>query len=388
MTIKGAKAEFVIPDDPKIEYRDDEVPGLILKPNQTKPGTWYLEYRNADGRKRRGKIGPGSMTLDRARSVALSLLSEMSSRPDFDFVAERRERRRARRLAKTKPRSNPTVDQVFNEWVKVNHRKKSLAQDIKVWRRYEQGVGAVYLTSDNLSWLFEALFEAISMKGEIAANRWLSVARSVFRYAMREGYIKRSPVRNLKMHVERHRERVVSMDEMRRINTAGFQLMQELEGAGRKARADVVRRARIAIWFLYYTGARCGEVLDKPIPFEGIEHFGIWNVTGKSGERRLYVGAKAANRIATLREIGKTEEVRFPTHRQVQYVFDRLCEIADVRNARLHDLRHSFATGLRSKGVPYDKIAQLLGHKSVHTSERYVNMTDGEARRLLHKVEF
>ncbi len=53
---------------------------------------------------------------------------------------------------------------------------------------------------------------------------------------------------------------------------------------------------------------------------------------------------------------------------------------AALRNAgvdpttRIHDLRHTFASRLVSKGVPIFDVSKLLGHKSINMTMRYAHL--------------
>jgi integrase len=45
--------------------------------------------------------------------------------------------------------------------------------------------------------------------------------------------------------------------------------------------------------------------------------------------------------------------------------------VAQIKNFRCHDLRHSFASKLLRLGVPRSTISGLLGHKSIETTSRH-----------------
>jgi integrase len=54
----------------------------------------------------------------------------------------------------------------------------------------------------------------------------------------------------------------------------------------------------------------------------------------------------------------------------------RAVKKAGLMDFRLHDLRHSFATVLRSKGYGLDLIAKLLGHSDLRMTQRYAHVGD------------
>jgi integrase len=54
--------------------------------------------------------------------------------------------------------------------------------------------------------------------------------------------------------------------------------------------------------------------------------------------------------------------------------FDDAVIVAEIKNFRWHDLRHTFASRLRMKGAPLEDIADLLGHKSMTMTRRYAHL--------------
>ncbi|WP_155286098.1 tyrosine-type recombinase/integrase [Lacticaseibacillus zhaodongensis] len=59
----------------------------------------------------------------------------------------------------------------------------------------------------------------------------------------------------------------------------------------------------------------------------------------------------------------------------VNHAFTRLCELVDLPNITVHDLRHTHAVALREAGVSLDDIRGVLGHSSVQTTEIYAEIT-------------
>ncbi len=59
---------------------------------------------------------------------------------------------------------------------------------------------------------------------------------------------------------------------------------------------------------------------------------------------------------------------------------------AGIRNLRIHDLRHSFASGglLVSEGLP--TIGKLLGHNKVQTTARYVHLANDPVKSAANRI--
>ena len=54
--------------------------------------------------------------------------------------------------------------------------------------------------------------------------------------------------------------------------------------------------------------------------------------------------------------------------------WDEVCRRAGVKDVRLHDWRHSFASRALALGESLPMIGRLLGHTQVETTARYANL--------------
>ncbi len=54
---------------------------------------------------------------------------------------------------------------------------------------------------------------------------------------------------------------------------------------------------------------------------------------------------------------------------------------------RIHDLRHTFASRLVSKGVPIFDVSKLLGHKSITMTMRYAHLAPEAFESAIAKLE-
>ena len=58
-----------------------------------------------------------------------------------------------------------------------------------------------------------------------------------------------------------------------------------------------------------------------------------------------------------------------------------------LRQLRWHDLRHSFASQLASRGVPLRRIQEWLGHSTIHVTMRYAHLAPSGDPGLLANLD-
>ncbi|MGW0435853.1 tyrosine-type recombinase/integrase [Micromonospora sp. NPDC003197] len=105
-------------------------------------------------------------------------------------------------------------------------------------------------------------------------------------------------------------------------------------------------------------------------------------LTGYLDSRRRRFGARSVVRDSALLVDRHGESLR---RGGLQYLVDscyRRAGIADrvPKGARLHALRHTFATRLAEDGASASEIMRLLGHSSLATSQNYIDVTAGQQR--------
>jgi site-specific recombinase XerD len=69
----------------------------------------------------------------------------------------------------------------------------------------------------------------------------------------------------------------------------------------------------------------------------------------------------------------------------VKKFWKAVCKAAGLEKVRLHDLRHSYASDLVSKGVSLHIVGRLLGHTQPQTTARYAHLDDASLRQATER---
>ena len=65
-----------------------------------------------------------------------------------------------------------------------------------------------------------------------------------------------------------------------------------------------------------------------------------------------------------------------------------LCKAAGVRDARLHDARHTAATLLLEQGVDIRVVQEILGHSTLAVNRRYTHVTNRLAKEAAERMSY
>ncbi len=214
------------------------------------------------------------------------------------------------------------------------------------------------------------------------ANRTLAVLSKMFNLAelweiRPDGS---NPCRHVKRYKERRRERFLSDAEYVRLGEA-------LRDAERSEMPSAVAAIRL----LMLTGCRLSEILTLRWDYVDMEAGQLCLADSKSGAKIVHLGEPA---LAVLRGIERAEgnpwvivgRRRGRHLADLQNAWRRIRAEAGLDDVRIHDLRHSFASGglLVGEGLPM--IGKLLGHTQVQTTARYAHLAADPVKAAANRI--
>jgi integrase len=116
---------------------------------------------------------------------------------------------------------------------------------------------------------------------------------------------------------------------------------------------------------------------------------GVWDP--KTDERVIPISPMVDGMLAEQWKEGRSDTWVFPNRagnpdKHLLEKMKKICRKAGIEELNVHQLRHSFATILRMKGVALADIADLLGHKDLATTQMYANVQQERLRTAINKL--
>ncbi len=368
MPIKLTKrvVESIKPGDRETTW-DTEVKGFGVRVPASGRRTYILKYRTLDGRVRKPKIGVhGDLTVEQARTIAGEW--KQAVRRGEDPSAERQAARKA-----------PTVADLAADYLQrhalPNKRPASVLNDrsmldIHILPPLGKMKVAAITRRD-----IEAIHGGLRVKPYLA-NRVLALLSKMFNLAAAWGWRDGNPARGIPRFHEDRRQRWLSADELARLWAA-------LE-------AHPSRRAANAVKLMVLTGARRGEVLSATWEEFDLDR-GFWtkpshHTKQKRTEHVPLSGPTTALLAALRAEADADQEYLFPGNvpgkpiGDIKTFWRHVCRDAGLEGVRLHDLRHTYASSLVSRGVSLHIVGRLLGQTPPQTTARSAHRDDYSLR--------
>lgn len=351
---------------------DTKIPGLGILRLPSGVETWYLRFREPDGKQQHHRIGRAdvvSRTL--AREEAHKLLAAVA-RGDAP-TSQRQELRRG-----------PSVADLHKR-LEAEHypqlRAKTRAGYKSIWDCHilpELGTTKVQAVTS------AQVMKLLQQVGGTQANRTLAVLRKAFNLAILWGLRADNPCAKVPGNGERRRRRYLKREEMKR-------LLAALDGFGE---AGVRWRFAQLIRLLLLTGCRVSEIKDAR--WEWVQDAILvvppeCHKTGRDGHPRLVHLTPPA--LAVLQQLRASSNSDWiiqgdGDHPLVGYqkLWEELCAAAQLTDLHVHDLRHSYASVGISAGLTLKQIGGLLGHASPLTTDRYAHLVEEAAAAAAAKV--
>lgn len=259
------------------------------------------------------------------------------------------------------------VSQVYLPHVKA--RKRSWDVDERIARKHLSPIFGRCRIGEITTFDVERWLTNLRESGLAPAtcNRILAALKSICALAEVFGHIPfgLSPCRQVKqLKVRSRKERFLSVAE-------GKRLLAHLH--------QIDRKEAMAIQLLLLTGARKSEILRARWEYLDLENRVLTVPVSKSGKPRyIYLSEEAVKVFQGIQRIeergwifpGRSPEK--PISDIYQFWNKTRCQLG-LKDVRLHDLRHTFASYLVSSGHTLYEAQHLLGHSDPRTTMRYAH---------------
>jgi integrase len=379
---------LAVPEQGNAIVWDSELKGFGVRVTAAGVVSYFLNYR-VHGRQRRYTIGHSpEWTAEAARAEAAKLKPRIDAE-GFDPLE-----------AKQRARGEPTVKDLATEYLERHYSANGNPHTKLRDKQTIDGVILPRLGTLRLAAVNTRDIEKLHRELQATpyrANRVLALLSSMFSEAIGWKWAKENPARGKKKggierYREEKRERWLQDDELKRLNTA-------LDKYPDQSAANAIR-------LIALTGSRKGEVLKAKWDEFDLER-GEWTKpshhTKQKKVEHVPLSSAALELLSRMRPkdatgplfLGKDGEAARVSLRKPWVQVLKAAGLAEAvtkkgkrRHAvtkykplvRIHDLRHTFASHLVSKGTSLQIVGGLIGHTQIATTQRYAHVADKALR--------
>lgn len=208
-------------------------------------------------------------------------------------------------------------------------------------------------------------------------NREVGFLRRILSYGVKRGDLARNPLVGVEM-LEEHNTRNVVVDE------ADFDKLYDSAEAHLKP----------ILLTAYDTGMRKREILDLTWSRVDLRegHITLGESDTKTNKaRRVYLTRRVLGMLEKLpRSLSGYVFVNPKTGKpwvQIKKMFDRARKEASLERVWFHDLRRSFVTNARKRGVSESVVMRMSGHRTRSVFDRYNIVDDDDLRTAVTRIE-
>ena len=354
-------------------FWDQELPGFGVRVHATGRKTYVAQARIPGGLPKRAVIGRYvEMPTEEARRKAAAIIDRI---------------RRGQDPVPPPPVAEPTVTDLAERYMRAHVERNCRPRTVEEFGRLIRLYIVPELGDLPLSAVDRSHASALHYKlrgRPVQANKVVKVLSRMFKLAVAWGVTpaRPNPCRSVRRYRERVRERFLKPEEYARLG----RVLAEAEAEGPLAASAVA-----AIRLLLLTGCRRNEIVTLK-----------WDDVDRTAGELRFRDSKTGARRAPLTPAVERVLARIPrmpgnpwviagrkagSHLTgIEKLWLRLRARAGLKDVRLHDCRHSYASRALALGKGLPLIARLLGHKTVMTTTRYAHLARDTERASAAKV--
>ena len=206
-----------------------------------------------------------------------------------------------------------------------------------------------------------------------SVNMEISILHNFFNFCIENGYIDKNPATGIK-----------KLNELSRLKTLSNEDIQKLiNGATNKLTRDLIT-------FLIYTGCRKGEALNLKWDDVDLQNDVIAIKGTKTKYDRYIPISKPLKEL--LKAVEKNQDCLYVFNRNGDKIanfrksFMTACRNAGLKDLRIHDLRHVFASKMVMNGTSLYITGELLGHRTTQMTKRYSHLVPDTLKKAVDDV--
>lgn len=349
----------------RIEYCDQELPGLYLEVRATSPneGTFYLRYKDISGKTCHQKLARSTdITLVEARKKAKLQKMEIALK-----ISGPRAEEKARKAVLT------FSDFFENHYLPyVMLRKRSWDRDEELYRLRIKKIFGNKRINQITRQEVQSFHTALKKEGlaDATSNHHIKLIKHALNLAIDWEMLDKNPVARVPLYFEDNKiEHYMDDVELNRLLTV--------------LHTDENRPICLIALLLLSSGCRLNELLSAKWSDVNLEK-GIFTIRATNAKskklRAVPLNESAIEVLHQLDTQGKFEYLFINRQTAKPYcnihkVWHRLREKAGLKKLRLHDLRHQYASFLVNSGRSLYEVQQIFGHSTSVVTQRYSHLS-------------
>lgn len=191
-----------------------------------------------------------------------------------------------------------------------------------------------------------------------------------------------NPCEDIERYPEHKRERFLSAAELQRLGSV-------LSGA--ESERTESPYAVAAFRLLLLTGCRLSEIQTLKWVHVDLDAKELRLPDSKTGAKTVHLGNAVVAVLKAMKRVDDNPYVIVGKKKKqhltdLQHPWRRIRSEAMLDDVRIHDLRHTFASGGLQVGEGLSMIGKLLGHTQVQTTARYAHLASDPVKQAADKI--